>query len=47
VGLLAGQPTQGLGMLSCRALAAADPVRNLEEGTGLGQDAHGYISGGG
>jgi len=47
VGLLAGQPTQGLGMLSCGALAAADPVRNLEEGTGLGQDAHGYISGGG
>ena len=43
VGLFAGQPTRGLGMLCCGAFAAADPIRNLEEGTCLGQEAHGYF----
>lgn len=29
--------------LRCGAFAAGDPVRNLEEGTVLGQEAHGYF----
>lgn len=43
MGLFAGQPAQSLGMLRSGTFAAADPVRNLEEGTGLGQEAHGYF----
>lgn len=34
------QPTQGLGMLCCRASAAANPTRNLEKGTDLESFLH-------
>lgn len=43
VGQFAGQSTRDLGRLDCRALAAADPLRYLEEGIVLGQEALGYF----